>query len=161
MSSNSQTVDNRAITGYSSSGINIPQLLIAGAEAFILGYDLKYGAALVGSIAISNLLPNVVGDKNPWVVSGSTEKYILEPAIAAALCFGATHIIKGKKKPHRFAAMGFIAGASSAAVGNALYGSYQLYDNKTAVHANRVEALRAQYNDKNPEEKSMFSYMLA
>lgn len=145
----------KGLTNFYSSGINIPQLLVAAAEAYLLGYDLKYGSALVASIALSNLVPSAISQ---WSMSASTEKYIVEPALASALCYISTHIIKGKKKPHKFALMGFIAGSSSAAIS----GSYRLGDPEIA--SNRYNVLRANEVDKMTKmgkDQSDFSFLLS
>lgn len=105
-----------------SSGINIPQALVAGIENAALSKGkLKHSALMAASVGVSNLVPAYTG-----TYSESTEKYLIEPVVAGILyAAGNSFLVAGEKNQGLMKSFvkGFLIGSSSAAVAGSLYGS--------------------------------------
>lgn len=120
-----------------SRGINISQSLIAMAEGYLLHGNFKDALLFGGAVAISNL----ASSNGMIATNATTEKYVVEPAIASVLvAAGASYM--GKKNVMKRAVEGFLVGGSSAGL-NMYALNFTLYGNKTP-NVNSYAAARSQ-----------------
>lgn len=96
------------------SGINIPQIIIALAEGYLVTESgskaLLYGV----SVGLSNLLPGI------YIANPSIEKAIAEPVFAGAIAVIGSHFMKKEQNYIKNFTQGFLIGSSSACVYAAL-----------------------------------------
>lgn len=96
-----------------TSGINIPQMLVAGIEnALLTGGNLKDSLYVAASVGVSNLIPTMEKDGNPQM-----EKVIVEP-IAAGVLYAAVKSFMASKDKNLLKSFikGFLVGSSSNAL---------------------------------------------
>jgi len=97
-----------------SSGINIPQVVLALVEGYAVSESMKKSLIYGVSVGLSNLMP---GDK---IVSTSAgEKYVAEPVVAGLLSALGAYMLKTEGSKVKYFTNGFLIGSSSAAVINA------------------------------------------
>jgi len=115
------------------SGINVPQILLAGVEGYILTEQGNKALLYAVAVAISNLLP---GTLIPMSAAG--EKYIVEPAAAGIVSLVGNHFMSKNDRYMKTFAQGFLIGSSSAAV----YGA--LLARNLPISSNSYNAARAE-----------------
>lgn len=128
-----------------SVGFNVPQILVAGIEASLMGSSMKNAAIVAGAVGVSNLLPAYSGTAN-W--GSSTEKYIAEPILAGVLYSVSGYLIKGDKQKSLLKKFmkGFLIGSSSAAVSGGLYGATMATTRVPSMYSARNDGLRGAVN---------------
>jgi len=125
-----------------SSGINIPQALVAGIENAALSKGkLKHSALMAASVGVSNLVPAYTG-----TYSESTEKYLIEPIVAGILyAAGNSFLVAGEKNQGMMKSFvkGFLIGSSSAAVAGSIYGSTMALQYPNSLYSTTAPGLRS------------------
>lgn len=101
------------------SGINIPQILLAIVEGFVVTDSLKKSLIIGASVGLSNFVTTNI-------VYSTGEKYVVEPAVAGVLnALGVSLTLKDGSALKNFG-IGFVVGGSSAGiVETALYRNYK------------------------------------
>lgn len=129
-----------------SVGINIPQVLVAGVEASLMGSNMKNAAIIAGSVGLSNLLPSY--PQSMYWGSASC-KFLVEPAIAGILYSLSGKLISSGEKEKSMLkkfVKGFLIGSSSAAVGGALYGATMANSRVPSMYSATGAGLRGPIN---------------
>lgn len=103
-----------------SVGVNIPQTILAGLEAYVVHGDVKKALIYGGSVGLSNL---IASGANNFITNDRVEKYVAEPIAAGLIADLGFSFMEKKHNYYRIFGEGFMYGASSAVVSNTVLNS--------------------------------------